>query len=81
MTVGPGVYDDEATWARESTHAKGVVVIVVGGDKGAGFACQATPEVMLDLPAALRAIADQIDADTMTTVEPATFKAWLQPDD
>ena len=80
MTIGPGVYDDEATWARERTHAKGVVLIVVGGDKGAGFACQATPEATLDLPAVLRSIADQIDADTMKT-DMANFKAWLQPDD
>ena len=80
MTIGPGVYDDEAAWVRERTHAKGVVLIVVGGDRGVGFAVQATPEITLDLPAVLRSIADQIDADTMTT-NLANFKAWLQPDD
>jgi hypothetical protein len=80
MSVGPGKYDDEVTWVRERTHAAGVILIVLGGDKGAGFAVQATPEVVLDLPATLRTIADQIEADTVTTAM-TDFKAWLQPDD
>jgi hypothetical protein len=80
MTVGPGRYDDEVTWVRERTHATGVVLIVVGGDKGAGFAVQATAEATLDLPAVLRTMADQIEADTMTTAM-TDFKAWLKPDD
>jgi hypothetical protein len=80
MTAGPGKYDDEVTWVRERTHAAGVVLIVVGGDRGAGFAVQATPEATLDLPAVLRSMADQIDADTMKT-DMANFKAWLHPDD
>ena len=80
MAIGPGEYDDEATLVRERTHAAGVILIVVGGDRGAGFAVQATPEATLDLPAVLRSIADQIDADTMTA-DMANFKAWLQPDD
>src|SRR4029077_235721 len=50
MTIGPGVYDEECTLVRRRTDAKGVVVIVVGGDRGAGFAVQATPEATLDLP-------------------------------
>jgi hypothetical protein len=80
MTAGPGKYDDEVTWVRERTHAAGVVLIVVGGDKGAGFAVQATPEAVFDLPAALRSTADQIEADTITTAM-SNFKAWLHPDD
>jgi hypothetical protein len=80
MVDGPGKYDDEATWVRERTHATAIVLIVVGGDKGAGFAVQAMPQAMLDLPAALRTIADQIEADTITTAM-SGFKAWLYPDD
>ena len=80
MTIGPGVYDDDCTLVRERTHAKGVVLIVVGGDKGAGFACQVTEDVVLDLPAVLRSIADQMDADQMT-MDLTNFKAWAQPDD
>ena len=52
MTVGPGVYDDdEATAARESTHAQAVALIVICGDKGSSFSCQAQEDVILDLPA------------------------------
>ena len=80
MTIGPGVYDDEATQARERTHAKAVVLIVAKGDRGSGFACQATEDVILDLPAVLRSLADQIEADAFKTVV-TDFKGWLQPDD
>lgn len=63
MTVGPGKYDDEATLVQKRTNALGVILIVIGGDKGEGFACQATLEVTLALPAMLRSIADQIETD------------------
>ena len=82
MTIGPGKYDDECTLVRERTHAKGVVVIVVGGDKGAGFAVQTTTtQAVMDLPAVLRTMADQIEADAFTGPSMADFKAWMQPDD
>ena len=61
--IGPGRYDDEATMVMERVKAQGVILIVVGGSKGEGFACQATFPTMLQLPAMLRSIADQIDAD------------------
>ena len=80
MTIGPGVYDDEATQVRESTSAKGVVLIVVGGDRGSGFSCQAQEDVILDLPAVLRSLADQVEADAFKEVV-TDFKGWLQPDD
>ena len=80
MTIGPGVYDAEATAARESTNAQAVVLIVVRGDKGSGFSCQALEDVILDLPAVLRSLADQIEADAFKEVV-TDFKGWLQPDD
>lgn len=64
MAFGPGKYDDEATKVRASTQASGVIVIVIGGDRGEGFACQATLEVTLTLPKMLRSIADQIEEST-----------------
>jgi hypothetical protein len=63
MTIGPGRYDDQATMVQKATNASGVIVIVIGGDKGEGFACQTTLPVLLNLPAMLRSIADQIEAD------------------
>ena len=80
MTIGPGVYDEEATMARERTNAQAVVLIVVRGDKGSGFSCQALEDVILDLPAVLRSLADQIEADAFKEVV-TDFKGWLQPDD
>jgi hypothetical protein len=76
MADGPGKYDDEATWVRERTHAAGVILIVVGGDRGAGFAVQATAEVVLDLPATLRAIASDIEA-AATATRNVQFQEWL----
>jgi hypothetical protein len=63
MTIGPSKYDDEVTWVRERTKASGVILIVIGGDRGQGFAAQATPAVTLSLPKMLRDMADQIEAD------------------
>ncbi len=68
MSHGPGKYDDEATAAREATGAAAVVLIVLGGRKGEGFAVQATsPALVAKLPALLRSMAEQIDADLANT--------------
>jgi hypothetical protein len=64
--IGSGKYDEEATLVQERTNAAGVIVIVIGGDKGEGFACQATLLVTLALPMMLRSIANQIEADIQT---------------
>ena len=62
--IGPGKYDNEATAAREATGAAGVLLIVIGGERGNGFSCQATQfDIVLRLPALLRTVADQIEAD------------------
>lgn len=62
--IGPGKYDDEATIVRERTKARGVIVIVLGGDKGNGFAVQSEGlDLTAEMPAFLRAMADQIEAD------------------
>lgn len=63
MAIGPGKYDDLATLAREQAHAAGVILIVLGGDKGSGFAVQADPLTTLKLPDMLRHMADQIEKD------------------
>lgn len=64
MTVGPGKYDDLATYVREQAEAEVVAVIVVGGNKGAGFSVQSTaPELMLVLPRLLRRLAEGIEAE------------------
>ena len=65
MPIGPGKYDDLATKVRELAgispdNPGGVIVIVVGGDKGNGFSCQADLVTTLGLPDLLEMVAKQI---------------------
>jgi hypothetical protein len=63
MAIGPGKYDALCTHVRDQTKARGVLLIVLGGDKGNGFACQADLVTTLALPDLLEHIARQIRAD------------------
>jgi hypothetical protein len=63
MAIGPGKYDDLATYCREQSHAHGVILIVIEGDKGSGFAVQADLLTMLKQPEMLRSMADDIEKD------------------
>lgn len=57
----PGKYNDACTAARALTGGS-VVLIVLNGKKGAGFAMQAESPVIIDgLPALLRRLADNIE--------------------
>jgi len=60
MAYGPGKYDAVCTEVRERTGASGVIVLIIDGDKGSGFSCQASPEVTANLPAMLESMAKQI---------------------
>jgi len=67
MAIGPGKYDDLCTLVREragiGTELRGeggVILIVVGGNKGSGFSCQATLDTTLALPDILEDIAKQM---------------------
>jgi hypothetical protein len=62
MPLGPGKYDALVTWVREQTKAEGVIVIVVQGENGDGFSCQATPSVTQRLPGMLEHMAKEIRA-------------------
>jgi hypothetical protein len=61
--IGPGKYDAETTMVQQATNAAGVVLIIIDGNKGQGFSVQATLAVTMALPAILRAVADQLEAD------------------
>lgn len=63
MSVGPGKYDDLATYVREQAKAEGVIVIVFDGDKGNGFSAQGSIEVMQAVPRVLRGVADDMERD------------------
>jgi hypothetical protein len=64
MAVGPGRYDDLATYVRVKSKAAAVVVIVARGDRGDGFSVQCGGiHIASALPAMLRMIADGIEKD------------------
>ena len=60
--IGPGKYDDVCTTVRAlvglgTGKPGGVIVIVIGGDKGHGFSCQADLLTTVALPDMLERIA------------------------
>ena len=61
MPIGPGKYDDLATYVREQAAAEGVAVLVFKGTAGSGFSIQADLETALRMPAILRYMADEIE--------------------
>lgn len=63
MTMGPGKYDAEAMLVHERTKAHATIVIVIGGEKGPGFSVVADELTVMSLPAILRSMANQLDAD------------------
>ena len=69
MALGPGKYDDVCTKVVEQVgigeQGGGVIVIVLGGNKGNGFSCQADLRTTLLLPDMLEDIARQIRGDVL----------------
>jgi hypothetical protein len=62
MPLGPGKYDDLASYVRERADAEGVIVIVVNGRQGNGFSVQGTATVTLKIPDLLDIVANEIRA-------------------
>jgi hypothetical protein len=63
MAAGPGKYDDLCTLVRERAAAAGALLIIVNGEKGSGFSCQADLMTTAGIPDLLEDIARQIRAD------------------
>jgi hypothetical protein len=63
MAFGPGKYDASCTEVRMVTNARGVLLIVIDGEHGSGFSCQADMETTLRLPEILERIAADIRRD------------------
>jgi hypothetical protein len=66
MALGPGKYDDLCTLVRERAGGDsigGVMVIVVGGNRGTDFSCQADLPTLSILPDILQNVVDQMRAD------------------
>jgi hypothetical protein len=60
-TNGPGKYDAIATTARTDAKAVGVILIVFGGEHGAGFSAQLPAEILITVPEILRDVARKIE--------------------
>jgi len=65
MTFAPGKYDEVCTLVRNAVGISdgtggGVMLIVLGGNKGNGFSCQADPLVTLLLPEILDDVVKQM---------------------
>lgn len=64
MPLEPGKYELEAELLKRLTLAQGgVFIIVSGGEKSDGFAVRGTFEFAVQLPKALREIADVLEKD------------------
>lgn len=62
MPIGPGKYDDALTRALRRCKGRTGALLVFDGEKGPGFACQATLPEQVRLPEMLRYMADEIEA-------------------
>lgn len=64
MPLGPGKYDDLCTLVRARAgigeQGGGVIVIVMGGNRGSGFSVQADLATTLALPDLLESVAAEI---------------------
>ena len=70
MPPGKSKYTEACAKARESTNAKAVLLLVLGGDHGDSFEIQVTNVAILSiLPALMRDVADTIEADLKRAIE------------
>jgi hypothetical protein len=63
MAWGPGKYDAEVTDLMKKLQAEGIILLVIGGNRGEGFSSQVTLPALMAIPQMLRTIADQIERD------------------
>ena len=64
MPIGAGKYDDLCTHVLMEARADACILLIMAGKYGHGFEVQSTdPGILSAVPALLRQIADQIEAD------------------
>lgn len=61
--IGPGKYDDLATILRKNTNAKGVVLVVIHGERGSGMSSQVEDRYKSLVPDILRLAADEMERE------------------
>jgi hypothetical protein len=62
--IGPGKYDELCLQIKESTQARGVLLVVLDGNQGSGAPCKMDAAVVSILPNFLRQVADEMERDT-----------------
>jgi hypothetical protein len=68
--IGPGKYDLVTEHVRKVTGAQGgVIVLVLGGDRGSGFSANVRADALPLIPGFLREMASQIEQDTKQQAE------------
>jgi len=67
--IGQGKYDLECEHVRKVTGAQGVLVLVLGGDKGSGFSAQVPAIALGMIPGFLREMAGLIEQDAREQTE------------
>lgn len=60
MPLGPGKYDDLCTYVRRKSKARAALLVIIGGNKGEGFAVQADAQTLAKLPVILENMAHEI---------------------
>lgn len=59
----PGKYHSLCEEVRDKTGADGAVVMIYSGELGNGFSMVGSPEFCCAMPAVLRSMADQLEAE------------------
>jgi len=63
MARGGGRYGGVATEVLLETQADGIIMIVLNGNLGSGFSVAVAEDIVLNVPNALRRLADEIEQD------------------
>jgi hypothetical protein len=61
--IGPGRYDDLAELLLEHSRGRGVLVVVLDGDRGSGVSMKIRPADLLTFSSVLSEVARQMVAD------------------
>jgi hypothetical protein len=67
--IGPGKYDLECEHVRKVTAVQGVLVLVLGGNRGSGFSAQVPAIAVAMIPGFLREMATLIEQDAKEQIE------------
>lgn len=79
MSAGGGKYTEITAEIRQRTGAGGVILIVLDGEKGFGFEVQVDAEYLMKLPAVLRTMADDIEADLQNNLSAVIRASKMEP--